>query len=82
MSDLSEELRQAWAEIDRLRAFIKGIEWSGFEVLYYDGAGSHACPACSGLMPGEPDFGSDAPHGHVDNCALVAALAPPKRGTP
>lgn len=78
MADLSNELRRAWAETDRLRAFVRSIEWSSFRVLSWDGAGSAACPGCDGVKPGEPIFHDENEQfvGHRDDCPLVAALAP------
>lgn len=71
-------LRDAWAEIDRLRAFIKSLEWSGTAIVDYDGVDTECCPSCNGLEPGgtRGAWSRDYHEGHREDCALVAILAP------
>lgn len=72
-------LREAWAEADRLRAFIRSIEWNGLVVVGYDGFSAACCPSCGGLKPGAVvEFEKDhkpSDWDHQPNCALIAALA-------
>lgn len=89
VTDLSDELRRAWAETDRVRAVLRSVEWSAFEQTDYDGVGVPCCPSCGGFKPDHElaahyvaeDSGKTQYHqgyvlGHKDGCALVAALAP------
>lgn len=82
MSAYAAEIVRLWDELDRVRAVLKSLEWSGLEVVYYDGCTAACCPACGGFRPGEHTCDKEAQKqkshfGHFDNCALVAALAPP-----
>lgn len=70
-SEVSEELRRAWAEIDKLRTFVRSLEWSGLTVVYCDGSAADSCPSCGGIKPGEVTFDDfEYTFGHEDDCAL------------
>jgi hypothetical protein len=75
-NSLSDELRSAWAEIDRLREVLRSIEWSGSIDVWWDGVTAACCPACSGVKPGEATYGTKVTFDHFEDCALHRALAP------
>lgn len=83
----TELVREAWNEVERLRTFIRSVEWSGSWVTGYDGFTTPCCPSCGGLQPGEPVDDEDkdkygpSDWGHRPECKLVAALAPGSTGS-
>jgi len=76
MSDVYTELKASWAEIDRLRTILKGLEWNGSQVVYYDGESAQCCPWCGGFKPGELIYDTKGTFGHGDKCELEMALTP------
>lgn len=77
-------LREAWAENDRLRAFIRSIEWNGTSITGYDGFSTASCPACGGFKPGAivEDEGQHerSEWGHQPSCKLIEALSAQRQG--
>ncbi len=80
-AETAEELRRAWAETERVRAVLRDVEWSAVENVDWDGVTAACCPSCGGIKPGEYKNDSKAPFGHLDTCALVAALLPTAQRT-
>lgn len=63
-----QETTRLLDEVERSRALLKEIEWSG-EVV-----GQEACPDCRGLKPGGPGAGPDYPVGHASDCGLAELI--------
>lgn len=72
-----ELVREAWAELDRLRTFLRSLEWAGTAVIDYDGVTAACCPSCGGIKPGE-EWSTLRPSefDHRPDCEFVAALRP------
>ena len=75
MTTLTEELR-TMADIDRLRAVVLELEWSGTAHGAFGTA--QRCPVCLGVKVGQSlNQGRGlyvAGKGHKDDCALALAL--------
>lgn len=75
-TEMSDELRRAWVEVERVRAVLRDVEWAAQEHVYYDGVTAQCCPSCRGIKPGEDRYESRTPYGHLETCKLIAALGP------
>ena len=61
---IANRAEQAEARVQGLEAYVKELEWSGYE-YWCDGSEDDACPACRG----------NRDEGHRAECKLAAALA-------